>query len=295
MLFALLYITWGTGGIGKEQTPCYLETADGKRYDLRTEAWRYHAKIEPPVPPYEDYTNHLGVNFNGMVNPFIPYAIRGFIWYQGEANVSQEGLYPTLQAAMVDDWRVRWQQGYLPFLYVQLANFQPRPDAPVRYDAWAAFRDAQTAALSAIPCSGMACTIDIGDAEDIHPRNKQDVAHRLYGIARARIYAPDSATVCEGPMFEKADVAGDRIRISFKHAQGLHGVEGDSRLKGFAVEGRDGELHWAEASVEGETVVVRIPEGVAPVRVQYAWSCNPEVSLYNGAGLPALPFYVSVE
>lgn len=137
---------------------------------------------------------------------------------------------------MVDDWRVRWQQGYLPFLYVQLANFQPRPDAPVRYDAWAAFRDAQTAALSAIPCSGMACTIDIGDAEDIHPRNKQDVAHRLYGIARARIYAPDSATVCEGPMFEKADVAGDRIRISFKHAQGLHGVEGDSRLKGFAVE-----------------------------------------------------------
>lgn len=295
VLSALLYITWGTGGIGKERTPCYLETADGKRYDLRMEEWRYNTGIESPIPPYEDYTNHLGVNFNGMVNPFIPYAIRGFIWYQGEANVSQEGLYPMLQAVMVDDWRIRWQQGYLPFLYVQLANYRPRPDTPVRYDAWAAFRDAQTAALSYIPYSGMACTIDIGDAEDIHPRNKQDVAHRLYRIARARIYASDSETECDGPMFAGADIEGDRIRVRFENAQGLHGVDGDSRIKGFAVECRTGGLHWAEASIEGETVVVKTPDGVSPIRIQYAWSCNPHISLYNEAGLPALPFYVPVE
>lgn len=295
VLSALLYITWGTGGIGKRQTPCYLETAGGDRFDLKEGAWRYNREIEPPVPPYEDYTNHLSVNFNGMVHPFIPYAIRGFIWYQGEANVSQEALYPTLQAAMVEDWRIRWRLGYLPFLYVQLANFQPRPDAPVRYDAWAAFRDAQTGALSGIPHSGMACTIDIGDAEDIHPRNKQDVAHRLYQIARAKVYAPESRTVCSGPMFDGLSVEGNRIRIRFRNASGLCGIGESPSLEGFAVEDRGGRLHRAGARIEEGEVVVELPEGVDPVRIQYAWSCNPPSPLYNAAGLPAVPFNVPTE
>ena len=206
--------------------------------------------------------------YNAMLKPLQNYTIKGFIWYQGEANVSQEALYPTLQAAMVEDWRIRWRQGYLPFLYVQLANFQPRPDAPVRYDAWAAFRDAQTGALSGIPHSGMACTIDIGDAEDIHPRNKQDVAHRLYRIARARVYAPESGTVCSGPVFDGLSVEGNRIRIRFRNASGLCGIGVSPSLEGFAVEDRGGRLHRAGARIEEGKVVVELPEGVDPVRIQ---------------------------
>lgn len=294
ILSALLFITWGVGGIGTDDTECCLELNDGRRIDLKKGVWRHSNKIEPPLPPYEDCSNYMGVNFNGMVNPLIPYAIRGFLWYQGEANSLEAKSYPPLQAALIADWRVRWQQGYLPFLFVQLANYCPAPVNPVTHDDWAEFRDAQTASLELSQNTGMACAIDIGETEDIHPRNKQEVGRRLYLIAKGRVYEPGSGIECSGALVESARIEGSAIRVRFRHAQGLRGVAGNDSVGSFAVGDDKGRYVWVEAVVEGDQVVVKIPRGCKPVRLQYAWSCNPPSTLYNEAGLPTIPFNIEI-
>lgn len=294
ILAANLFVTWGVGGIGTEASECWLQTADGRKTDLTQGSWRHSNTVEPPLPPYEDCSNYMGVNFNGMVNPLIPYAIRGFLWYQGEANSLEAPAYPPLQAALIDDWRVRWGQGYLPFLYVQLANYCPAPTQPVSGDAWAEFRDAQTAALSLSQNVGMACAIDIGETDDIHPRNKQEVGRRLYLIAKAQVYEPHLGLEYSGPIFDGATLEAGTIRVRYTHAEGLRGVSPSEAVGSFAVGDEKGRFVWAEARIEGDQVVVTIPKGCKPVRLQYAWSCNPPSTLYNGAGLPAVPFNIEI-
>jgi len=292
VISANLFITWGVGGIGTDQSECYLLAGNGQKINLTEGVWSHSNRIEPALPPYRDYTNYMGVNFNGMVSPVIPYAIRGFLWYQGEANSLEAGSYAALQAAMINDWRIWWQQGYLPFLYVQLANYRPRSKDPMAHDDWAEFRDAQTAALDLSQHVGMACAIDIGEAEDIHPRNKQEVGRRLYLIAKAKVYQNHLNTEFSGPMVVRAARENDHIRINFSHASGLHHTSGMTEC--FAIGDAEGRLMWATAHIEEDAVLVKIPPGFKPVMVQYAWGNNPVSPLYNNAGLPTVPFKIKL-
>lgn len=225
--------------------------------------------------------------YNSMINPIIPFAIKGAIWYQGEANVSQAYQYRELMPLMINDWRTKWGCNF-PFAMVQLANFMSRQDKP-QESTWAELREAQLLTRQHLENVGMATIIDIGEANDIHPKNKQEVGRRLALWARAKAYGEDVAF--EGPMYRGYRIEGKSIRVMFSRntARGLRSCDG-SRLKGFAVAGADRIWHWADAKIEGSSVVVSSPEVKFPMAVRYAWADNPECNLTNDTGLPASPF-----
>ena len=221
-----------------------------------------------------------------MIMPLIPYAIRGAIWYQGESNAGRAYQYRTLFPAMINDWRRSWGQGDFPFLFVQLANFREIQPTPVD-STWAELREAQLMTLS-LPKTAMAVIIDIGEADDIHPKNKQDVGHRLALGALAIAYNRD--VTYPGPIYESMTVEGNKVRLSFKYIGGRLVANGDEKLKGFAIAGQDRKFVWAEAKIDGNTVVVWSDEVPQPVMVRYAWADNPVCNLYSKAGLPVSPF-----
>jgi sialate O-acetylesterase len=222
-----------------------------------------------------------------MIQPLIPYGIKGFIWYQGDANDSAAYNYRKLFPMMISDWRKRWDQGKLPFLYVQLANYKKRKEEPSESE-WAELREAQTMTLSQ-PNTGMACIIDIGEANDIHPRNKKEVGRRLALNANKLVYKQD--IVVSGPVYKSYRKDGNRIRISFTNtASGISTRDGAAEVSGFAVAGKDQQFHWAKAIIEGNEVVVYSDKVTDPVAVRYAWADNPECNLINSEGLPAVPF-----
>ncbi len=224
--------------------------------------------------------------YNGMIHPLAPYGIRGAIWYQGESNAGEPMLYRKLFPSMIADWRALWGQGDFPFYFVQLANFMDRTEQPQPVSYWALLREAQTMTLS-VKNTGMAVAIDIGEAKDIHPRNKQDVGRRLALAALAKTYRQDIPY--SGPMFKKMTVRGREAVISFTHTDGGL-VAKNGTLKGFAMAGEDQRLVWANATIRGKNVVLTADGVEKPVAVRYAWGDNPEATLYNGAGLPAVPF-----
>ncbi len=188
---------------------------------------------------------------------------------------------------LITDWRERWGQGNLPFLYVQLANFKKRKDTPSESD-WAELREAQTLTLSQ-PNTGMACIIDIGEGDNIHPLNKQEVGRRLALIADKQVYNQSNGIV-SGPVYKRAKTEGNRVRISFTGTgSGLSAKDG-REITGFAIAGNDRKFHWAKAVIEGNEVVVYCNEVSEPVAVRYAWADNPECNLVNSEGLPAVPF-----
>lgn len=252
--------------------------------------WRAKATLSlGDVPPLPRNTandpNVPTVLFNAMLNPLIPYAIKGAIWYQGEANELRAYQYRDLLPLMITDWRTRWGSDF-PFYIAQLANFRTLQTEPCE-SAWAEVREAQTRTLH-LAGTGMACLIDIGDANDIHPKNKQEVGRRLALAARAQTYGEDIEY--SGPMMSGYQLMDGAIRIDFTHAEsGLCTPDG-SDLRGFAIAGVDHRFHWAEARVDGRSVVVSSPEVPFPVAVRYAWADNPVCNLYNGEGLPANPF-----
>lgn len=222
--------------------------------------------------------------FHGMIAPLTPLTIRGVLWYQGEGNAGRPAEYARLFPAMIQDWRREFGQAEMPFFWVQLPNFasEKKPDG----DSWARLREAQADTL-ALPATGQAVVIDVGDPDDIHPRNKHDVGDRLARLALARVYG--RTTAASGPVFEAVrPEVGGRLRVSFRHAAGLQARGGPVRE--FEVAGADGVFVRAEAVIEGESVVVSAPGVAAPVAVRYAWRNAPEVNLFNGAGLPAAPF-----
>jgi sialate O-acetylesterase len=223
--------------------------------------------------------------YNGMIAPLLPYGIRGAIWYQGESNASRAKQYETLFPLMIKNWREDWGQGDFPFGFVQLANFMARKPEPGESN-WAELRDAQTKTL-ALPNTGMAVIIDIGDEKDIHPKNKQDVGKRLAAWAQAQVYG--QSIVYSGPLFDSCKAEGTSIRVAFKHVGGGLVAKGDG-LKGFAIAGEDGKFVWADAKIDGETVVVSSPKVEKPAAVRYAWADNPDCNLYNKEGFPASPF-----
>ena len=225
--------------------------------------------------------------YNAMIAPVVPYGIKGAIWYQGESNAGRAYQYRKLLPAMIGSWRKAWGQGEFPFLIVSLANFTPVKSEPGDSE-WAELREAQTMTANQ-PNNGQAITIDIGDAADIHPKNKQDVGKRLALVALANSYRKDVPHA--GPTYESMSVEGDMIKLKFKHTHGGLQARGGEPLKGFAVAGEDRKWHWAEAKIDGQVgVVVRSDKVSKPVAVRYAWANNPVCNLYNKADLPAVPF-----
>jgi len=223
---------------------------------------------------------------NAMIRPVIPFAIRGVIWYQGESNSGRAYQYRSLFPALINDWRRLWGQGNFPFVYVQIANFRKTSPEPAE-SAWAELREAQLMTLS-LPNTAMAVAIDIGEADDIHPKNKQEVGRRLALGALNIAYHKD--IVHSGPIYESMTVEEGRIRLRFTQTgSGLTARTGES-LRGFDIAGEDKRFVRARAVIMGDEVVVCSDEVSNPVAVRYAWANNPDCNLYNREGLPASPF-----
>jgi sialate O-acetylesterase len=237
-----------------------------------------------PRDPVQDQHNAT-VLFNGMIHPVIPCAIRGVIWYQGEsiidANKGGIALYPHVQAALIRNWRKLWGEGNFPFFIVQLPGQEAASNSP-----WV--REAQATVLS-LPDTGMAVTTDIGEAHNVHPKNKQDVGDRLSRIALANVYG--SKIEFSGPAYKSMKVEGGAIRVKFSHLGGGLIAKGGGPLKWFVIAGADKKFVPAEAKIDGDTVVVSSPDVPAPVAVRYAWVNFPDgCNLFNAAGLPAPQF-----
>jgi sialate O-acetylesterase len=227
--------------------------------------------------------------FNAMLHPITGYTIAGCLWYQGESNASRAHQYRQAFPLMIQDWRNHFKQGDVPFYFVQLASFDAAKGTSETGSTWAELREAQTMSL-ALPNTGMAVTTDIGDATDIHPRNKQDVGKRLAALALKRTY--NQTTVDSGPMFSSMKVEGNRIRIQFSETgSGLMAKDKYGYVRGFEIAGRDQKFYYAKASMEGNEIIVSADAVPAPVAVRFAWADNPEdANLFNREGFPAAPF-----
>jgi sialate O-acetylesterase len=267
-----------------------------KEHEQKIEQWKQaveRAKAEGKKPPRRPrdpfgpgHPHSPSGLYNAMIAPVIPYGIQGAIWYQGESNAGRAYQYRKLFPAMIKNWRKDWEQGDFPFLFVQLANFRAVEPDPNESD-WAELREAQLMTL-AIPNAGMATIIDIGEANDIHPKNKQDVGKRLALWALAKTYGKEM--VYSGPLYKSMEIKGHQIVLGFDHVGGGLVAGGGERLKGFAVAGADRKFIWADARIEGDRVVVGSDQVSEPVAVRYAWADNPVCNLYNREGLPASPF-----
>lgn len=260
----------------------------------RCEAWTPRAGLESdkdfhPIlersATFDPKTPHqASVLFNGMLNPLIPFAMRGAIWYQGESNVTRAQQYAKLFPTMISQWRQLWGQGDFPFYYVQLAPFRyVRADPRACAELW----EAQLKTLS-LANTGMAVTVDIGNVRNIHPKNKQDVGKRLALWALANTYGKD--LVYSGPLYDSMNVDEGKVRVKFRHAGGgLASRDGES-LSHFAIAGADETFVDAQAKIDGDTVVVHSDEVPNPIAVRFAWRDDAEPNLMNREGLPASPF-----
>ena len=292
--------TGGGGGLDGKPEQMRLEITGETAMPLSGD-WQYkdtaNLKSVPGYPmQISNNPNVASVLYNGMIAPLVPFGIKGAIWYQGESNAGRNEQYRRLMPTLINDWRSRFGVGPFPFYIVQLANFMAQDTEP-KDDAWPGLREAQYLTAKNTPNVGLAVTIDIGDAGDIHPKNKQDVGNRLALAALAQTYG--KKIEYSGPIYKSMKVEGDKIRLMFTHIGGglvignPSGPLNESEvtlLRGFAIAGADGKFVWANAKIEGETVVVSSPQIAKPTAVRYAWSNNPVCNLYNKDSLPAVPF-----
>lgn len=279
----------GNGGISGNDQSFYLEGPDGSKISL---AGNWKAKKDAdyssmPARPVNMYNEPYWstVLYNAMIAPLVPYSIKGAIWYQGCSNEDRAYQYQDLMRLLITDWREKW--GYdFPFYITQLANYTKRQTQPTE-SSWAELREAQLMATRTVSNTGMAVIIDIGEANDIHPRNKQEVGRRLALQALNKTYGMQVA--CSGPVYESYEIDGNVIRLKFSSVAGGLVVKGD-KLEGFTIAGADHKFHWAEAKVVGNCIEVSCKDVPRPLAVRYAWANNPLGNLYNTAGLPASPF-----
>lgn len=292
----------GAGGVGVMTTSESMKVYDGTQ-PLFSVAGNWKYKIEKQIPT-TDLGKVMGSDprvpgfettlFNGKIAPFMPYGLAGVIWYQGEANEERAYQYRVLFPALINDWRAQWKQAggqeKLPFFFVQLANYYRRDAQPSERARWAVVRESQQAALK-LPDTGSAQAIDLGDSPgNIHPVNKVDVGYRLALAALAQVYGKDIEY--SGALFESKEIKGNQIILTFTHGKGLHAgrFKPEEKVKGFAICGADHKFVWADAVIDGQTVIVSSPQIQEPTEVRYAWANNPVANLYNEAGLPASPF-----
>ncbi|MEB2775447.1 sialate O-acetylesterase [Algoriphagus sp. D3-2-R+10] len=269
----------------------YLLEAD-KKISLEG-TWSYSNRaVEPMLPKVEWYNWMPGMMYNAMIAPITKYTIRGAIWYQGESNAGRHEEYKELFSTMITNWRDAWGQGDFPFLFVQLANFMEREEVQPDSD-WAFLREAQAQTLE-LPHTGMATIIDIGEASDIHPRNKKDVGERLWLQAKKVAYGDKN--LASGPQFDSLYRQGNDLMIKFKSVgEGIKLNEGEA-VKGFIAAKENGDFHQVIASiVDKETVQIVLEAGIETGEIRYAWADNPEVNLVNNLGLPAEPFRAKFE
>jgi sialate O-acetylesterase len=282
--------TGGNGGIYGQ--PNEMSLSLGSEGLSLAGSWSYQIGFSldkgTPVPQLiAGNPNYPTVLYNAMIAPLIPYGIRGAIWYQGESNASRAFQYRALLRNMIADWRGRWSEGSFPFLIVQLANFMA-PDPQPADSAWAELREAQSLAAANVQNTGLAVAIDIGDAADIHPKNKQEVGRRLALSALAQTYG--QKIEYSGPVYRFMKVEGDHVRLKFTHTEGGLGLRNGDKLRGFAIANGDRKFVWADAVIDGDSVIVSAPSVNHPDAVRYDWGNNPDGNLCNKAGLPASPF-----
>jgi len=281
----------GKGGFVPDKP--YFLSANGQDIDLKGD-WLY--KVGDVFPPFAGapaggitLQNQPSALFNAMTAPLVNHAAKGFLWYQGETNAGNPKPYYQLLPALIQDWRKQWNLGDLPFITVQLANFMEVNYLPSE-STWAVLRDAQFKSL-AVPNTGLAVAIDLGEWNDIHPLNKKDVGIRM-ALAAQRLAYGDQNVVHSGPQFERYQIEGDKIRLYFKHTgTGMISKDGE-QLACFAIAGADKRFVWAKADIQADnTILVSNTLVSQPLFVRYAWADNPaDANLYNREGLPASPF-----
>ena len=279
--------TGGGGGIWGEAADVKL-TIDNKARSLAGK-WQFSIESAGTTASSIGPNSYPTLLYNAMINPLIPYAIKGALWYQGEANAGRAYQYRKAFPLMINDWRSRWKQGDFPFYFVQLTSWNANNGNSEKGSEWAELREAQTMTLS-LPNTGMAVTTDIGDAKDIHPKNKQDVGKRLAAIALNKTYGKNN--VYTGPVYQSFKTEANKIAISFDHiGGGLLAKDKYGYLKGFEIAGADQKFHYAKAFIDGDKVVVMCDAVTNPVAVRYGWADDVgENNLFNKEGFPAAPF-----
>lgn len=285
-----VFKTKANGGFETSPDQLKIVLGDGKEISLAGE-WKGKLSVDARAPHplplgFENWPTMPSVLYQGMIEPVAPLAMTGAIWYQGEANAGRAFQYRTLLPAMITDWRKVFGQGDFPFYIVSLPEFMQRRDAPGD-DWWAEMREAQAIAARSVPNSDVAITIDTGEANDIHPKDKEPVGERLALCALAEHYK--EKVVHSGPTFASVQNVPGGLKLHFKNTDGGLVVKGD-KLGEFSVAGDDHKWYWADARIEGDAIIVSSPKVPEPKAARYAWQSNPLATLFNGAGLPAAPF-----
>jgi sialate O-acetylesterase len=292
-VIAVRMLDTGLGGglVGPaDKMSVHLESDPGTAVALAG-SWRMQATTSyaqsGPLPTITDGNNRIcTVLYNGVIAPLRPCAIKGVIWYQGEHNGGRGLQYRALLPALIKDWRAHFSGGEFAFHIVSLANWMTREEKPGNA-TWAELREAQALTARTVPHCGLALAIDLGDAQNIHPPNKQEVGRRLALSAEANTYGKEIEW--SGPWYKAMTIEGDKIRVAFDHVGGGLLAKG-GKLVGFSIAGEDRAFVWADAVITGDTVLVSSPAVTKPVAVRYAWANNPACNLYNKDDLPAVPF-----
>jgi len=286
----------GSGGFVGNPEQLMLKDMAGKENSSALSLagdWRFHEgaslRQATRVPSLRSGNPSIpGALFNGSISPLVPFAIKGAVWYQGESNTNNIAKYSKSLPAMVADWRSRFGVGDFPFIVVQLPGYgQTRAEPLAATTPWTLFREMQATVAKATPHCGVVTTIDLGEPQDVHPRNKQDVGRRAALIAEGLAYGQAIETT--GPVFRSMTVDGGRIHAQFDHADGL-GSGNSTKLQGFAIAGEDKHFVWADAAIDGTTVILSSAQVPRPVAIRYAWDDTPTGNLTNATHLPAGPF-----
>jgi sialate O-acetylesterase len=279
------------GGFMSKPEDLHLVLGDKTNVPLAG-AWKGQISVDarPPQPlpiGYQNWPVMPSVLYEGMLKPIAPLSIAGVLWYQGEENSPRGYEYRKVLPALIADWRNLFGQGDFPFYIVSLPEFKPRSATPVDGDEWAETRESQAITAATVPNTCLAVTIDTGDPDNIHTKDKLPVGQRLAYCALAKYYGKH--VVYEGPTLTSVERLPRSIRLHFAHSDGGLVAKGD-KLQEFAIAGEDRKWYWADARIEGDTIVVSSPSVPNPKEVRYAWQSNPAANLFNGAGLPAGPF-----
>lgn len=280
--------TGGNGGLVSPAEQVYVVYGN-ERIPLGGE-WRYAVGLDagaiPPVPVSTASASYPACLYNAMIHPFRDFAFQGVIWYQGCANVGRAAQYEPLFQSLICNWRELFHRPDMPFYFVQIANYLQHFDLQPESD-WAAIREAQTRALR-LPNTGMACIIEKGEANDIHPKDKQTVGFRLGALALHHTYG--KKVTCGAPAYEGYTIEGNVIRCRFSQPAGTEPFVANKAVTGFSIQDSEGLWHVAEAHTDGATVVVSHPEVKHPVACRYGWADNPSCNLHTKSGFPVAPF-----
>ncbi len=278
---------WGESQILGSPDRFFISNQDRSFFINIVENWRANDQLESVIPVKESYQSNSAFLFNGMVMPIIPFGIKGFIWYQGESDAGHPLLYAKMFQQLIKDWRKRWKQGDLPFLFIQASNIELSHEFEKKSDSWCLLREAQQKAL-VLPNTGMVVSVDIGNPYDVHPKNKQTFGHRLVLQALKIAYHQD--IIADGPVYKSYEIKNDTIIVKLKDEISLPMKENHLNFCGFEIAEKDGAFQEAKALLVNHKIYVFSPTVKKPVAVRYAWSNNPCISLFNEIELPMAPF-----